>query len=312
MRYAKMGSGATLFVGDVGVKASSADRGASLARLQQRLGVYEPASPRQQVVGRAPEPMQGQVPGWSAYITGRKEHYAAKDAAIREQRARQDTERKQLAEQQRQRRAALLQGSWKGRGELRNAMQSIIAAEQAAEKAALKERQQKERDQVRQKFRPYPDLEQWQRQQKQPDLAEQWRHRAGERQRVLGDKTEPPTPRDIRAYAAKIVGHQVHYTDKDDQGQETAFVDGGREIDVHDWRNPDAVLAALQLSAQKWGSLKVTGAEEYKDTCAKLVAEHGFNVSNPELQGRIEQEREALAQQRAIDAEPVQGAAPGQ
>ena len=57
--------------------------------------------------------------------------------------------------------------------------EAFIAAEQAAEKAALKERQQKERDQVRQKFRPYPDLEQWQRQQKQPELAEQWRHRAG-------------------------------------------------------------------------------------------------------------------------------------
>lgn len=312
MRYEKTGSGATLFVGDVGVKASSADRGASLSKLQQRLGVYEPAPPRQQVAERAPEPIQGDVPGWSAYITGRKTHYAAKDAALQVQRACQDAERKQLAEQQRQRRAELLQGGWKGQGELRNAMQSIIAAEQAAEKAALKEHQQKERDQVRQKFRPYPDLEQWQRQQKQPELAEQWRHRAGERQRILGDKTEPPTPRDIRAYVAKIVGHQVHYMRRGDQSQEPAFVDRGREIDVHDWRDPDAVLAALQLAAQKWGSFKVTGTEEYKATCAKLAAEHGFNVSNPELQGRIEQEREALELQWAIDAEPVQDAASGQ
>jgi hypothetical protein len=41
------------------------------------------------------------VPGWKDYITGRKAHYAAKNAAKLALDKRQEQERKQLAEQQR-------------------------------------------------------------------------------------------------------------------------------------------------------------------------------------------------------------------
>jgi Relaxase/Mobilisation nuclease domain/Large polyvalent protein-associated domain 7 len=309
MRYEKTGSGATLFVGDVGVKASSVDRNASWSKLQTRLGVYEPPSPpRQRVAARAPEPVKKDVPGWNTYITGRQDHYKAKGAATLAQKQQHEAERKQLAEQQRKHREEVLQGSWKDRGALRNALQSVVAAEQASAKAELKEQHQKERDQVRQQYRPYPSLEQWHRLQKNPELAEQWRFREGEQQRMLGDRTEPATPRDIRAYVPEIRGNQVHYLRKADvqlQGKEAAFVDKGREIDVRDWRQPDTVLAALQLSAQKWGSFKITGNDEFKAVCVQLAAEHGFRISNPELQGRIEHEREAIAQRRSMAQRPV-------
>lgn len=298
MRYEKTGSGATLFVGKVGVKASRADRDASLSKLQKRLGLYEPP-PRQQVAERAPEPIKGSVPGWDAYIAGRKAHYAAKDAATLAQRQQHEAERKSLAEQHKARRTEILAGSWKGRGELRNAMQSILAAEQAAEKAALKERHQEERGELRRQYRPYPDLEQWLCQQRQPELAEQWRYRASGPQRIEGDTTEPPTARDIRAYAAEIHGRQVYYTRKDSApGGGAAFVDKGRAIDIHDWRNRDSVLAALQLSAQKWGAFQVTGNDEYKALCARLAAEYSFKISNPELQPAIQAERQRLQQER--------------
>jgi len=81
MRYEKTGSGATVFVGDVGVKASDVDRNASLAKMQKRLGEYQPAPQHQQVAQREPEPIKPDVPGWKDYITGRKAHYAAKNAA---------------------------------------------------------------------------------------------------------------------------------------------------------------------------------------------------------------------------------------
>jgi hypothetical protein len=301
MRYEKTGSGATLFVGDVGVKASSADRDASLSKLQKRLGAYQPAPQRQQVAQREPEPIKPDVPGWKDYITGRKEHYAEKNAAKLAQDKRQEQERKQLSEQQKARRDELMRGNWKGKGEVLNAMRSVIAAEQAAEKAALKEKHQKQREQHRQQFRPYPDLEQWQRMQRSPELAEQWRHRASEPQRIEGDRSEPPTPRDIRAYAPEIVGQQVHYSRRDEggAGRGVSFVDKGRSIDIHDWRNRDSTLAALQLSAQKWGSFTVTGNDEYKAMCAKLAAEHGFKITNPELQESIQQERQRIQQERA-------------
>lgn len=300
MRYEKTGSGATLFVGDVGVKASSADRGASLIQLQKRLGKYEPSTQWQEVAKRAAEPIKQGVAGWDTYIIGRKAHYAAKDAATLTQKQQQDADRKQLYEQQKKHRGEVLQGSWKGRGELRNAMQSIVAAEQAAEKVILKERHQKEREQLRQQYRPYPDLEQWQRQQNRPELAEQWRYRAGPPQRIEGDRSEPPTPRDIRAYMPEIVGQQVHYTRKENiaLGGSASFVDKGRSIDIYDWRSRDSTLAALQLSAQKWGSFQVTGNNEYKAMCTKLAAEHGFKISNPELQESIQQERQRIQQDR--------------
>ena len=301
MRYEKTGSGATLFVGDVGVKASSADRDASLSKLQKRLGAYQPPPQRQQVAQREPEPIKPDVPGWKDYITGRKAHYAAKNAAKLALDKQQEQERKQLAEQQKARRDELMRGNWKGKGEVLNAMRSVIAAEQAAEKAALKEKHQKQREQHRQQFRPYPDLEQWQRMQKSPELAEQWRHRASEPQRIEGASGEPPTPRDIRAYQPEIVGQQVHYSRKEEAGAGggVSFVDKGKSIDIHDWRNRDSTLAALQLSAQKWGSFTVTGNDEYKAMCAKLAAEHGFKITNPELQERIQQERQRIQQERA-------------
>lgn len=301
MRYEKTGSGATLFVGDVGVKASSADRDASLSKLQKRLGAYQPPPQRQQVAQREPEPIKPDVPGWKDYITGRKAHYAEKNAAKLALDKRQEQERKQIAEQQKARRDELMRGNWKGKGEVLNAMRSVIAAEQAAEKAALKEKHQKQREQHQQQFRPYPDLEQWQRMQKSPELAEQWRHRASEPQRIEGASGEPPTPRDIRAYQPEIVGQQVHYSRKEEAGAGggVSFVDKGKSIDIHDWRNRDSTLAALQLSAQKWGSFTVTGNDEYKAMCAKLAAEHGFKITNPELQERIQQERQRIQQERA-------------
>ena len=300
MRYEKTGSGATLFVGDVGVKASSADRDASLSKLQKRLGAYQPPPQRQQVAQREPEPIKPDVPGWKDYITGRKAHYAEKNAAKLALDKRQEQERKQIAEQQKARRDELMRGNWKGKGEVLNAMRSVIAAEQAAEKAALKEKHQKQREQHRQQFRPYPDLEQWQRMQKSPELAEQWRHRASEPQRIEGDRSEPPTPRDIRAYQPEIVGQQVHYSRKEEAGRGggVSFVDKGKSIDIHDWRNRDSTLAALQLSAQKWGSFTVMGNDEYKAMCGKLAAEHGFKITNPELQESIQQERQRIQQER--------------
>ena len=45
MRYERKGSGAILWVGDTAIKASSADRHASLFHLEKRLGAYQPAPP---------------------------------------------------------------------------------------------------------------------------------------------------------------------------------------------------------------------------------------------------------------------------
>ncbi|MBJ7262228.1 MAG: hypothetical protein JHC61_00105 [Burkholderiaceae bacterium] len=295
MRYEKTGSGATLFAGAVGVKASSADREASLGKLQKRLGAYQPSTQRQQVAPREPEPIKADVPGWKDYIIGRKAHYAEKNAAKLLQDTRQAQERQALAARQKLRRVELLQGKWKGKGEVLNALRSVIAAEQAAEKADLKERHQQEKAEHRQRFWPYPSLE-------------QWRYRSSEPQCIEGDRLDPPRLRDIRAYQAEIVGQQVHYTRKGAAGADcgVSFVDKGKSIDIYSWRNQGTTLAALQLSAQKWNSFTVTGNNEYKALCVELAAEHGFKITNPELQESIQQKRQAIRESRAqaVKSEP--------
>jgi Relaxase/Mobilisation nuclease domain/Large polyvalent protein-associated domain 7 len=311
LRYEKKGSGAMLFVGDVGVKPSRVDRAASLPHLQKRLGPYEPSSTQLNIVERGPEPIQAGQPGWETYSTSRKAHYAAKNPATLELRQQHEAARKQLATQQEAKREMILKGNWKERGDLLNALRSVLAAEQAAEKAGMKECHQQERQQLREQYRPFPDFEHWLRQQQQPELADAWRYRAGAPQRINGDTTEPPTPRDIRAYTPKIHGQQVHYLRKDDathagQSGAASFVDKGSEIDIHDWRNKDCVLAALQLSAQKWGSFRVNGNDDYKGLCVKLATEHGFKISNPELQASIESERQRMrAMQKKTAQQPA-------
>jgi hypothetical protein len=297
IQYERTGSGAVLKVGDVTVKASSADRAASLGQLQKRLGIYEPAPERQPIAERRPEPVR-QTPGWETYNAGRKAQAAAKAAAVLAQQKQQEAERRALAEQQQARRAEVLQGSWKGKGTLRNALQSVLAAEQAAESAAVVERHQGERRALAQQFRPWPDLEDWQRQQQHPEGAKTPRRTLAV---IKGDTTEPPTPRDIRSFKPAIHNEQVHYSRKEEpRDVGAAFIDKGARIAIHDLQR-DSVLAALQLSAAKWEHFTVSGSAAYKALAVSLAAEHGFKIANPELQARIETAR---AERQAPDLKP--------
>ena len=241
------------------------------------------------------QPTNPGTPGWNEFINGRKLHYAGKSTAKQEMDNRQTQERQALAEQQKAKRNDLFSGSWKGKGVLLNAMRSVVAAEQAAEKSALKDKHKMEREEHRDRFRPWPVFETWLIQKGQLEIAEYWRYRAGEQPGIIGDKTEPPTRRDIRDYKPEIVGGQVQYTDYIGK---VAFVDRGRIINIYSWRNRDSVLAALQLSAQKWGSMQVTGNDEFKAMCVQLAAEHGFKITNPELQENIKIERQRIQQER--------------
>ncbi len=84
---------------------------------------------------------------------------------------------------------------------------------------------------------------------------------------------------------------------------EVALIDKGPQIDVFDWQVRDTTLAALQLGSQKWGQIEVLGNDNYKAMCASLAAEHGFEVTNPELQERIRQIEEALSDQDRTEQE---------
>ena len=363
-RYERTGSGATIFIGDIGAKASTVYRPASLPSLQKKLGPYEPHHQQQSEVINAnkyfkhtpqpypgdfskitgnsmhelsqcrlahhqqgkiksilsfdartyrrgtermrwinnrgsgylkPEPLKKNMPGWETYIEMKSAHYAEKNKAVIKLQKRQELERKYLLDSQRIKRTEIMAGNWKGKGALMNAQRSVLAAEQAGAKITMSDHHKTERKQLQHTYKPHPSFEQWLRDQNRPDLAEKWRHRETEiedhPQSIEGDKTEAPTLRDIRDYKADIQGGWVHYSLKFDAWDDVSFTDKGQRIDIHDWKSRDSLRAALQLSAQKWGSFTVTGNDEYKAMCAKLAAEHGFRISNLELQETIEQEK---------------------
>ena len=90
-----------------------------------------------------------------------------------------------------------------------------------------------------------------------------------------------------------------------------AFVDKGQSVVMHDWKSEAAVLEAMKLSAEKWGSITLTGNEAYKAPALRLAAEHGYEITNPDLQERFASEKARIAERRGQRSSFVAGG-PGQ
>ena len=249
----------------------------------------------------SPEAIKEDMPGLNQFIKLKKDHYLNKDKANIELQKKHEAERKSLHDSQQKQRSVVLSGNWKGKGELLNAQRSVLAAEHASAKANLRDQHKLERKQLQQTYKPYPSFEQWLRDQQRPDLAEQWRHGStqdNEQTPSIGGETlDPPAHRDIRDFKADIQGGWVHYS-RNSQPNNIGFIDKGTRVDVQGWKDENTTLAALQLSAQKWGNFTVTGNDEYKDMCVNLAAEHGFKITNPELQTAIAVEKNRLNELR--------------
>jgi hypothetical protein len=290
MRFERKGSGAVLWIGDVAVKASIAGRDCSLSALEKRLGDFTPARDRTPTKQLAPEPIEPAVKQWKTYAVERHRHYTGKTQQWELLRTQQRDRWKEQLVRHREERQKGLGGNWRGKGLELNALRSMLAARQAQEKAALRERQQLEREILRERFPKWLPFEEWLRARGAPELADEWRFRDRTPAGIAGDREDLARPRDIRAFAAEARGWEVRYYRAREQGRAPCFSDRGREIRIHDLGR-DSVLAALQLSAQKWGTFHVFGSESYKSLCVELAAEHGFRITNPELQNEIALER---------------------
>lgn len=169
MRYAKVGSGAKVWVGDIALKASSVSRAASLGKLEKRLGIYQPAAEVMPVIVRQPEPLSAEYsPQWHTYRATRQAHHAAKTAALLALQTRQAKERATLAAQQYQQREEVLSGDWQGRGTLLNALRSVLAEQQHAETNVLYQRQRAERSALRKQYPPFLEWREYQRLEQMP------------------------------------------------------------------------------------------------------------------------------------------------
>lgn len=288
IRFEKKGSGAVLWIGDQPVKASAAGRDCSMSALQKRLGDFEPGRSSSRPIPIVARPIDASDPLLSSYIAERRQHLDA-DARRQQMVARQGDQWRQVAERHRRERADIFEGSWRGKGDLLNALRSVTAARQAQEKAELRDQQRLERASLAHERGPFPSYEEWLAELDRR-AADRWRHRERRLGTIEGPTFKVPTPHDIRSVRAVVDGGKVNYYMAGSR-HGPSFTDRGKTIDIHDGRSRESTLAALQLSAQKWGTISVRGDEQFERMCVGLAAEHGFKITNPELQDAIAAER---------------------
>ncbi len=291
MRYELKGSGALLWVGGQPVKASVIGREFSKKRMEERLGEFQADGNRKysEEISRKPEPLREDHSGrWHEYRKFLEQHRMEKDTAQKEQRvahrAARDT---QLAAFRKDRSDVYKEARWSGSA--LNVARSLMASDHAKRKAQLVEEHKRERDLLRRQFGRRPTFEQFLLAQGEQELAHAWRYRESSEVggALVGDCDDPPHRRDVRDFTGQVQLTQdgkscVHYSQRDSRG--ISFTDQGRRIDVWQTNDETAVLAALQLGAQKWGSLTITGSMEFKLLCAEVAVKHGIRIINPELQ----------------------------
>ena len=260
--------------------------------MEERLGEFQPdrrrdAIPQRQ---RQAEPLRPEMPASSAEYRKVLETFRnEKNSAQVQQRADHRAARATQTAEFRMERAALYQGG-KWSGNALNVARSLLAADHAKRRAELMEQQKRERDNLRARFGQRMTFEQFLVAQGTPQLAEQWRYRSTETSRaaILGEGDAVPRKRDIRDFTAQVrpssrpLANEIHYSSRTDPSR-VSFTDRGKRIDVWQQQDEAAVLAALQLGAQKWGTVTITGPAEFKQLCAQLAAQHEIRISNPEL-----------------------------
>ncbi|WP_392714107.1 LPD7 domain-containing protein [Rhizobium ruizarguesonis] len=118
---------------------------------------------------------------------------------------------------------------------------------------------------------------------------------------VQGETFVLPTKHEFRQFVAEERGELIRYSRRNENGGigGVAFTDHGDKVEIADWKDREVVLAAMQVGSQKWGSLTINGTESYKTLAVELAAEHGFNITNPELQDKLVAAGERIARHRA-------------
>ena len=309
MRYEKTGSGATIFAGhhdEVSMKASSVSRNATLRKLEARLGPYSPA-PGQGLAKPKPVTIHVGFPRWQDYVEARATYEETKRAARAklEKELLEDEER--LRNRHREEREKILdQRSREERSAALHLQRSLRAFDHATEKAELRENTRLSRRAFQDAYPQFPAFQVWI---EDPELALLWHRRRRRRPCIMPGKeprrdTVPRPKYDIRDYHPREVDGWILYATAQQRARgETAFVDRGQRIDINDSKSEASILAALQLSAEKWGRFVARGDRGFKDTCARLAAEHGFDLRNPELQTSIERYRRRISERRAKELE---------
>lgn len=292
MRYEKKGSGAVIVVGDVPIKASSAGKRFALSYLEKTLGEFTEAdrftkvnTSKQHII----EPLAvGTKSEWEEYAQKRDEYYRSKRVVKERMMEKIAEERKELAARQRKERTDFFTSqNWKGRRREMNMKQSEYAAKHKGEKLDLAERHAEMRKRFYDMYPTFPRYEEWLRDRERHQEAEEWRNRNTQTANTVVSifPDAPPEQnkiiKDIRGFKPKEHKYGLLFTDP--SNGRNAFMDTGKSIRVYS-NDDSSILAAMQLASQKWGTIQLSGTEEYKRKCLTLAVENGIKITNPELQ----------------------------
>lgn len=247
--------------------------------------------------GLDPQPLAPDQTGWHEYRKIRDEQRAAKEAEKLALQKRQEHERKQLAAELKAERQAYLRGDWRSKGVLRNALQSVLATQQAAKKLALAEMQREERKALRERYAPLPMYRQWQAQPQIVSINVRPRHEQQAEREKLSDVL-----RDLNHTIDKC-GYVTYRADG-----KNLFRDEGRCLSVLDPKSDKSIAAALATARSKFGNtLTITGSDDFKRKVVAVAVNYNLGVrfSDPALNQLREQMH--VEQQKARRDELMRG-----
>lgn len=117
------------------------------------------------------------------------------------------------------------------------------------------------------------------------------------RGKIDGETFVKPKPVELQNFVAEERGETMRYSHRKSEGRvgAVAFTDHGDKVEISNWNDREIVLAAMQVASTKWGSLNITGTDRYKALAIELAAEHGFKITNPELQSALNAARDRMA-----------------
>ncbi|NTJ51559.1 relaxase/mobilization nuclease domain-containing protein [Agrobacterium rhizogenes] len=129
---------------------------------------------------------------------------------------------------------------------------------------------------------------------------------------VEGETFVQPVKHEFSQFTAEERGEVVRYVHRKANGSigAVAFTDHGDKVEIARWKDREAVLAAMQVASQKWDALTINGTDSYKAIAVELAAEHGFKITNPELQDKLVAASERIARNRVGRAAIAPGVLP--
>nr|WP_181375931.1 relaxase/mobilization nuclease domain-containing protein [Polaromonas sp. H8N]AWD72286.1 conjugal transfer relaxase TraI [Polaromonas sp. H8N] len=230
------------------------------SRQRQGQGGQGPSQSRQ--------PLTGHQPGWCEYTAIRDALKAAKTHATMELQQRHSDERAALLAKLKAQRTEALKKSGKDKGAERNALESLLALVQAAEKLELQARQRNEKKALQATYKPLPVYKEWKA---QPQIVGLHVLPASEQRPVASTSPVASTLRFLTSTmdARQHTTYQLFRKD--------VFRDEGRMIVILDLNSDAGIAAALALGQAKFGNvLTLTGPPAFQHNAVALAVANGL------------------------------------